>query len=290
MGEFGADYIMSVAMKESGLITDMEIDDWNIISFPTSFGEFIVDTSVETEFHFTMGLAGGDMTAFTEDCYAILDNGRQSYLAFQVLGGCPAHILEYYDGFLLGLYAHYYSDDKYDTYDNNPTLYAGKNYFFVCPGDSMGCALLLSEGKTSVAPYNAPYAMFYVATAKVNTYRLEDDGDFVEYWHNYTYMFEKQYPNYGFSSTELGSCMNIDADGSGSGHYWFDYNSGNGYMHFHRFLAVHDERLDIGDTLTVWFAEFIDGAGRVMSTSLELASGVSLAASAAAVLASATLL
>ena len=59
-------------------------------------------------------------------------------------------------------------------------------------------------------------------------------------------------------------------------------------MHFHRFLAVDDERLDIGDTLTVWVAE--DENDETMSTSLVLASGVSLAASAAAVLASAILL
>jgi len=96
------------------------------------------------------------------------------------------------------------------------------------------------------------------------------------------------YPNYGFSSTQFGSIMNIAADGDGEGTNWFDDNAGQGLMHFHRFLAVHDERLDIGDTLTVWVAEaYSDDA---MSTSLELASGVSLAASAAAVLASAILL
>jgi len=96
------------------------------------------------------------------------------------------------------------------------------------------------------------------------------------------------YPNYGFSSTQFGSIMNIDDDGDGEADYWFDNNAGLGLMHFHRFLAVHDERLDIGDTLTVWVAE--DYGSETMSTSLELASGVSLAASAAAVLASAILL
>ena len=59
-------------------------------------------------------------------------------------------------------------------------------------------------------------------------------------------------------------------------------------MHLHRWLSTNDERLDIGDTLTVWIAE--DANNEVISTSLELASGVSLAASAAAVLVSATLL
>ena len=96
------------------------------------------------------------------------------------------------------------------------------------------------------------------------------------------------YPNYGFSSTQFGSIMNVRDNGYADGDYWFDYNAGLGLMHFHRFLAVHDERLDIGDTLTVWVAE--DYASETMSTSLELASGVSLAASAAAVLASAILL
>ena len=96
------------------------------------------------------------------------------------------------------------------------------------------------------------------------------------------------YPNYGFSSTQFGSIMNNNENGYGEGDYWFEYNAGLGLMHFHRFLAVNDERLDIGDTLTVWMAENYDD--ELMSTSLELASGVSLAASAAAVLASATLL
>ena len=59
-------------------------------------------------------------------------------------------------------------------------------------------------------------------------------------------------------------------------------------MHLHRFLSVREERLDIGDTLTFWVIE--DENDKVMSTIVELASGVSLAASAAAVLASATLL
>ena len=82
--------------------------------------------------------------------------------------------------------------------------------------------------------------------------------------------------------------MNLNDDGESAVSYWFNYNAGLGLIHFHRFLAVHDERLDIGDTLTVWVAEsYSDDA---MSTSLELASGVSLAASAAAVLASAILL
>jgi len=82
--------------------------------------------------------------------------------------------------------------------------------------------------------------------------------------------------------------MNLNDDGESAGSYWFNYNAGLGLIHFHRFLAVHDERLDIGDTLTVWVAE--DYGSETMSTSLELASGVSLAASAAAVLASAILL
>lgn len=127
----------------------------------------------------------------------------------------------------------------------------------------------------------------YAGIAKCDTVDFEDDGTFTSCY-EYTYIYNLDYPNYGFSLTQFGSIMNIDEDGYGEADYWFDYNAGLGLMHFHRFLAVHDERLDIGDTLTVWVAE--DYGDETMSTSLELASGVSLAASAAAVLASAILL
>ena len=131
------------------------------------------------------------------------------------------------------------------------------------------------------------YTYFYTGIAKIDTVDFEDDGAFPGDYDR-TWFYNLDYPNYGFSLTQFGSIMNIDDDGDGEADYWFDYNAGLGLMHFHRFLAVHDERLDIGDTLTVWVAE--DENDEVMSTSLELASGVSLAASAAAVLASATLL
>jgi len=136
--------------------------------------------------------------------------------------------------------------------------------------------------------YNSSgYVYFYAGIAKVDTVDFEDDGAFTGSY-NLSWIYYLDYPNYGFSSTQFGSIMNIDDDGASAGTYWFDYNAGLGLMHFHRFLAVHDERLDIGDTLTVWVAE--DYGDETMSTSLELASGVSLAASAAAVLASAILL
>ena len=152
----------------------------------------------------------------------------------------------------------------------------------------MDCALLYLDYTDTGSPNYTDYSRFYAGISKVNTYDFEDDGNFVDSFWDYTYFYNLDYPNYGFSSTQFGSTMNIDDNGIGEGEYWFDYNAGNGYMHFHRFLAVHDERLDIGDTLTVWLAEYEND--EVMSTSLELASGVSLAASAAAVLASATLL
>ena len=133
----------------------------------------------------------------------------------------------------------------------------------------------------------ANYVYFYAGIAKIDTVDFEDDGTFTSYYTR-SWIYNLDYPNYGFSSTQFGSIMNIDDDGDGEADYWFDNNAGLGLMHFHRFLAVHDERLDIGDTLTVWVAE--DYGSETMSTSLELASGVSLAASAAAVLASAILL
>ena len=103
--------------------------------------------------------------------------------------------------------------------------------------------------------YNGPaYTYFYAGIAKIDTVDFEDDGLFTG-THDAEWFYELYYPNYGFSSTQFGSIMNLDDAGDGDGDYWFDENAGLGLMHFHRFLAVHDERLDIGDTLTVWVAE-----------------------------------
>ena len=57
-------------------------------------------------------------------------------------------------------------------------------------------------------------------------------------------------------------------------------------MHFWKFLAINDDRLDIGDTVTYFVAD--PANSEVKETSIELASGVSLAASAALLLASAS--
>jgi len=252
------------------------------------------------QFNFQMGLAGGDPTTFTEYCYNIIEETEVTY--HYALGpGCPAHILKYYDGFLLGLYANYYSDDPYDTYANNTTLYGTDEYefFYICPGDSMDCMSLFMYSALPALPpklradgglmQDAPssYAILQAGIARINTFEFTDDGDFDEVY-TFEWLYELSYPNYGFSSTQFGSVMNINEDGAGDDSYWFNENAGLGLMHFHRFLAVNDERLDIGDTLTVW--SIYTASDTVMSTSLELASGVSLAASAAAVLASATLL
>ena len=59
-------------------------------------------------------------------------------------------------------------------------------------------------------------------------------------------------------------------------------------MSFWNFKAVHDDRMDVGDMLTIFVASVT--SGEMLEQEIELASGVSLAASAAAVLASAILL
>ena len=59
-------------------------------------------------------------------------------------------------------------------------------------------------------------------------------------------------------------------------------------MSFWNFKAVHEDRMDVGDMLTIVVASEV--YGETLEQEIELASGVSLAASAAAVLASAILL
>ena len=229
-------------------------------------------------------MAGADLTNFTEYCYQIIEEEEVTYHAQEI--GCPAHILKYYDGFAFGIHFNYYSDDQYDTHANNTTLYDYYMYIYICPGDSMDCAAIWMDHSSNIS---GDYVYWDLYNCKLNTYGLED-GDTWYSLDKYdcTRFYNLDYPNYGFSSTQFGTIMNIDDDGDGDDEYWFDYNSGMGYMHLHRFLAVNDERLDIGDTLTFWVMEYENY--EVISTSVELASGVSLAASAAAVLASATLL
>ena len=272
---------MSDAVQQSGLVTDQDLSDWGILLLPSTTQDEIDDYSTDYYFSFSSGLAGGDMTTFTENCYEIIQETEQTYHYAEGYG-CPAHIMKYYDGFMFGLQANYFSDDASETYYNNDYLYDNETYFFICPGESMDCAYLYMD--YGITGDN--YAKFTAGIARVNTYDFEDDGD-LTFVYSYDQHWQIEYPNYGFSSTQFGSVMNSYA-GSGLSTYWFAYNAGSGFMHFHRFLAVNDERLDIGDTLTVWVAE--DEYDETMSTSLELASGVSLAASAAAVLASATLL
>ena len=62
----------------------------------------------------------------------------------------------------------------------------------------------------------------------------------------------------------------------------------DGNLAFWNFKAFSDERIDIGDELTIIVAD--KDNDEVNEQLIELGSGVSLAASAAAVLASATLL
>jgi hypothetical protein len=275
---------MSIAIKDSQMVNDLVMDDWTILEMPTTTATNLAADNVDGwEFYFDMGMAGVDLTTFTEYCYAIIENTEITYHAPEY-AGCPAHLIRYYDGLMFGIYANYYSSDKYETYDNNPTFYAAGYELYICPGESMDCAYTWITESSYLSAY---YAIFYAGTAIVNTFDLAD-GDAFSGAYRLDWHYNMDYQNYGFSSTQFGSIMNIDDEGAGEGDYWFDYNAGNGYMHWFRFLAVNDERLDIGDTLTVWVAESENNEW--MSTSVELASGVSLAASAAAVLASATLL
>ena len=244
---------MSIAVKDSQMVNNLDMDDWSVLEMPTTAATNLAADNVDGwEFYFDMGMAGVDITTFTEYCYTIIYEQAVTY-HYGEGPGCPAHILRYYDGLLLGLYANYYSDDKFETYDNNPTLYSLRYYWFICPGESMDCAYMWLNNDYDSNVF-ADYSVFYIGTARVDTYGLADDDAFVTYYDS-TLHYNLDYPNYGFSSTQFGSIMDINDYGVGEGFYWFDYNSGLGYMHWFRFLAVNDERLDIGDTLTVWVAD-----------------------------------
>ena len=92
------------------MITGNDLDDWTVIAFPADLSEQITDnTDGDYEFNITTGLAGTDLTTFTEYCYEIIEEEEVTYTAHEV--GCPAYILKYYDGFAFGVQFNYYSDD-----------------------------------------------------------------------------------------------------------------------------------------------------------------------------------
>ena len=122
-------------MKDSGMITDCPMTDWGIIAFPTDLDAAIVDNSADHQLQFFMGLAGSDLTLFTEYCYEIIDEIEQTWTGPEDYGGCPAPILKYYDGFFLGLYVNYYSDDAYETYYFSTLYLYDDYYFYICPGE-----------------------------------------------------------------------------------------------------------------------------------------------------------
>jgi len=98
---------------------------------------------------------------------------------------------------------------------------------------------------------------------------------------------DEEYVAYGFSRYQWFGVMET-YEGEFDYDHWLNLNQESGLTHWFRFMAIGDNRLDIGDTLDLVVAEEQDD--EVLLQSIELASGVSLAASAAAVLACATLL
>jgi len=98
---------------------------------------------------------------------------------------------------------------------------------------------------------------------------------------------DEEYVAYGFSRYQWFGVMET-YEGEFDTDNWLNLNQESGLTHWFRFMAIGDNRLDIGDTLDLVVAEEQDD--EVLLQSIELASGVSLAASAAAVLACATLL
>jgi hypothetical protein len=128
--------------------------------------------------------------------------------------------------------------------------------------------------------------LFYQGQASINTVDYDDDTVFSgpTNWNKFS---TEEYVAYGFSRYQWFGVMESYEGGFDYDH-WLNLNQESGLTHFFRFMAIGDNRLDIGDTLDLVVAE--DEDAEVLLQSIELASGVSLAASAAAVLACATLL
>ena len=222
-----------------------------------------------------MGMFGIDLTEFTGYCYDI-------YEVTGVFGyddaGCPYGILHYYDGFALGIQVNYFDGTYDEIYNNCTEFYSVNSYFYLCP-QGMLCAGF------DIRP--APH-LYFVSQQAICDWQTLIDGTWTEAL-KYEQFLNLTYPSYGFSRTSWFSAKNLYEDSYDTS-YWLEENNDDGNMSFWNFKAVHEDRMDVGDMLTIVVASEGDADAEMLEQEIELASGVSLAASAAAVLASAILL
>ena len=87
----------------------------------------------------------------------------------------------------------------------------------------MDCALIAMSYSTSIS--NGDFVSFVMMSAKLNTYGLEDEDTPVTCY-DWNPFYALDYPNYGFSSTQFGTIMNIDDEGYNDDDYWFEFNAG----------------------------------------------------------------
>jgi len=76
-----------------------------------------------------MGLFGTELTDFSESCYELYELSNIWY----EYEGCPYPLLEYYDGFALGMQIDYYDGTAYEIGMNCPEFYYQNVRIYFCP-------------------------------------------------------------------------------------------------------------------------------------------------------------
>ena len=281
----------SAMLTELDTIKAIPRDDWNVLEMPTTLQES-VDAEEDSVFAIEVGLFVSDFTDFSTYCYDLYETDNENYQH----EGCPYALIKYYDGGALGIYQYTNTGTGADILNSNTDLYSQQWAIHMCPGDSSSCAYMKNYmGYNDIYDYDM--AVFLQGQSSWNTklYEVSDvEWDLMggEALGMTSYAYAVLYPSYGFSKTTWGMVMNSNGDAYAyTGYNWPLFHLNKELMSWFKFLAVSDERLDIGDTQT-WFIfsmaeEMIAHEITLTGTS---ASGISLTASAALLLASATLL
>lgn len=177
--------------------------------------------------------------------------------------------------------------DQYDIYTDLNDLFDNAGWQHFCFDNELCISLEFATDSVDEA-YLRPYIINYDAIedwADGDTVATDGLDDDTSMWYN-TYGFN--YNMAGFSHIMWSSTKNTADDGSYDNNYWLEINNEDGKPGFFRFLAVNENRIDVGDSMSgfIWLYT-LDIA---TAFDIELASGASLVASAATVLAAASLL
>lgn len=100
------DYTFEI-LRKTNVVKDAATDDWSVLSYPPTLQD-VLDDNGGVQYQY-MGLFGTDLADFSEFCYELYELSSTVVYDGTYYLGCPYNVLEYYDGFALGVQSYYYS-------------------------------------------------------------------------------------------------------------------------------------------------------------------------------------